>query len=371
MAYLEFNSVRIAALTCAVPSHVQKIDVSTSSNPNYVRNFQKQTGIMQRHISITEQTCTDLAYGAAIKALDKAGWDAKSIDALVFMSQTPDFNVGTGNSFIMHYRLALPTDTLAFDITLGCSSFPYGLSICSSLLQQPHIQRVMMLSGDTQWYYLNDKTSLLAEECFLHGEGSTAILMEKHNNNNNNIVVSLYSDGSGYKYLFNPVAGARNAWANTYEKILLPNGAEFITSSKANYMDGLEITSFSTTQVVDSIRAFINIQHKTLDDYDGLILHQANMQIIKTIAKRLKLSMDKVPVSLDRYANTSGASTSLTIADAYAGQRAEKLSLLTCAFGIGLSWGIAALDIDPDVIEPIFLYDDRFDNGFVRPVTGE
>lgn len=362
MADLYFDNIGIAALTCAVPSFVQKINTDLA-NPNsaYIKNFMKQTGIRQRHISKTEQTCTDLGYAALHKALDKAGWAADSLDALIFMSQTPDYNPATSNAHILHYRMGLPTTVLAFDITLGCSSFPYGLSVCASLLQQPAIRRVAMVSGDTMWCAYPSKEQLCAQEYFLTGEGTTAMLFERRPDSP--VTISLHSDGSGYHFLFDPYGGTRNVWRR-YPKVLLPNGAEH---TGGGYMDGLEITSFAAGTIVKSIKEFLERQGTTLDAYDGLVLHQANLQILTTMAKRLKISMDKVPVSVDRYANTNGASVTLTMADAYAGKSAGTLSLLTSAFGIGLSWGIASFQLDASIIEPIFTYDGCFEEGFVRP----
>jgi 3-oxoacyl-[acyl-carrier-protein] synthase-3 len=362
MAFLSFNNVGIAALTCAVPSFVQKINAESGRDPAYVKTFLKQTGITQRHISLNEQTCVDLGYAAAEKALDKAGWSKDSLDALVFMSQTPDFNPGTCNGCLLQYFLGLPQETLAFDITLGCSSFPYGLSVCAALMQQKNISRVLMVSGDTMWPSYASKEELLAQDYFIPGEGCTAVLFEKREENKP-IHISLHSDGSGYKFLFNPFAGTKNAW-RLRPRVILPNGAEFY--HPGCYMDGLEITSFASTTVVESIKNFLVWQNTTLDDYDGLVLHQANLQIIKSVAKRLKADMGKVPVSVDRYANTSGTSITLTMADAYAGCEAKTLHLLTCGFGIGLSWGIASLEINPAVIEPIFTYDGRFEENFVK-----
>jgi 3-oxoacyl-[acyl-carrier-protein] synthase-3 len=366
MAFLEFDNISIAALAGAVPAHVQTLEEAARHNPDYVRFFQRQTGVLQRHISLIEQTSVDLGYAAALKALEKAGWDAHSLDALIFLSQTPDFNAGTGNAFIAHYMLGLREDVPAFDIPLACSSFPYGLSVCSALLQQAAINRVLMLSGDTQWhFYENGVPTATADGAFLFGEATTALLLERRPDSSP-LRIALHTDGSGYKYLFNPLGGARNAWRRA-QKFLLPNGDTYSPFGRFGYMDGLEITSFSTTKVVGSIRDFLDRQKQTLVDYDGLVLHQANMQIVTTIARRLKIDMAKVPVTLDRYGNVSGASTSLTIVDAYAGSQQDKLSLLTCAFGTGLSWGIAAIEIYPARIEPVFPYEGRFEEGYVRP----
>ncbi len=131
-------------------------------------------------------------------------------------------------------------------------------------------------------------------------------------------------------------------------------------------MDGPEITTFSTTTVVDSLKEFITWMKKPLEEYSGLVLHQANRQIVKTIARRLGVAEEKVPLSLERYANTSGASVPLTIADAWGERQEGSLELLTCAYGIGLSWGIAAFSIDCRVIQPIFKTDFRFDEGYIQ-----
>ena len=361
MAFLHFNNVGIAALAGALPEHVQKINTDPQHpRAAYIKNFVKQTGITQRHISITEQTSTDLGYAALCGALDRAGWRAHSLDALVVMSQTPDFNPSTGNAHVLHNHMGLSSEVMAFDITLGCSSFPYGLSVCASLLQQPHINRIAMVSGDTMWPSYESPQALLAEPCFLSGEGSTALLLEKRENSP--LDISLHSDGTGYYFLFDPYAGVRNAWRHI--RGILPNGTIY---EGCGYMDGMEITSFATLRVVEDIKAFLERVGKSMADYDGLVLHQANMQILKAMARRLKVDMSKVPVTVDSFGNTNGASVSLTMVDAYAGIKSDPLSLLISAFGVGLSWGIVDLSLDPAVVAPMYTCADRFEEDFLKP----
>lgn len=359
-----FNNVRIAGIAATVPSFVQKIEPANAADSDYVRNFQRQTGILQRHISLTEQTGTDLAYGATIRALEKAGWEKDSLDAIVYLSQMPDFNIGTGNAFIMHKLLSLPANVLAYDITLGCSSFQFGLATCASILQQNNINRVLMISSDPQWHLYDCREDLLADRTFIHGEASTAILLEK-DSHKSEMVISLYTDGSGYRFIFNPFTGVRNAWRQD-KTIKLSDGVDYRYSGKFNYMDGLEITIFSTTTVVSSIQQFMRERKSSISEYDGLVLHQANLQIIKTIASRLKCPMDRVPITVDRFANTSGVSLSLTLVDAYSKSKKDKLRLLTSAFGIGLSWGVAEIELEPSVISPVITYDGRFDDALAQ-----
>lgn len=362
MALLHFDNVGIAALAGALPDHVQKIDMGPSHpRAAYIANFVKQTGIRQRHISITEQTATDLGYIALLSALNTAGWEAQSLDALIFLSQTPDFNPGTGNAFILHNQLKLSTETLAFDITQGCASFPYGLSVCAALLQQPYIKRIAMVSGDTMWPMYPSAEVLLSEPVFLTGEGSTALLLEKKEHSP--VDISLHSDGSGYHFLYNPWGGVRHAWRHIRGR--MPNGVVY---EGGGYMDGMEITTFATIRVVDSIKAFLAHLGKRMDAYDGLVLHQANRQIVKTMARRLKMDMAKVPTTLETLGNTNGASVSLTMVDAYAASR-NPVDLLISAFGIGLSWGMVSLTLDPSVIAPMLTTSHRFEDDFLKPVA--
>lgn len=364
MPHLQFNNLHLAALSCAVPSYIQKIDLSPNNqNHSYLKSFVRQIGITQRHISVTEQTATDTGLVAATAALNKAGWNAKDLDVVIFLTQTPDFNPGTSNAVIIQHRLGMRKDVMAFDMTLGCSSFPYGLSVCGALLQQANINKILMLTGDVHWVDYKNKDELEKTDRFLNSEATTALLIDKKANCN--VSISLYSDGDGYKYLFKPSAGARNAW-RPFKKGRMPDGK---IVGEGEYMDGIEVTSFATTAVVDAINEFLIKNNKTIEDYDGVVLHQANKQIVKTIAKRLKVDMEKVPLSLDRYGNTDGATVTTTIADAYANSSQNRLELLTCAFGVGLSWGVASIEIEPKNIVPIIEVEDgRFMEAYVEPL---
>lgn len=207
MAYLHFDNIGIAALAGAVPEFVQHINTDPHHpRAAYIHDYMRQTGIRQRHISITEQTATDLGFAAIQLALERAGWRAADLDALVFVGQTPDFNPGTGNSYVMHNHLKMRDDAFALDLAQGCAGFPYGLSVCASYLRQPGIRRVAMVAGDTFWVDYANREELLGAADFLSGEGSIAILLEKRADSP--LALALYSDGSGYCSLYSPAVGA-------------------------------------------------------------------------------------------------------------------------------------------------------------------
>lgn len=364
MADLLFSNVKVEALSCAVPKHVQEINTDPS-DPKYAyhKSFIRQIGISKRHISVTGQTCTDTGFVAAKAALEKANLSVKDIDAIVFMSQTPDFNPGTSNAFLLHHRLGLKETAFAYDITLACSSFNFGLSVCAGYLQQQDIHTVLMVSGDTQWSLYKDRQELENDDVFLSGEATTAMVLSDRGTKEFNL--SLFSNGSGYKYLFGPTEGERNKWNQYKFSLDTPDGNKEITG---RYMDGLEITSFATTTVVESIKSFLEKRKLSEVDYDGLVLHQANKQIIKTIGRRLGFSSDKVPSSLSKYANTDGASIPVTIITEYENKGlSNELHLLTAGFGTGLSWGISDFYISPSVLVPVIeVEDDRYHDSVMK-----
>lgn len=366
MPYLKYDNIRIASLVTAVPAHRQCIQIpEEAAHDRQIKTYVKQIGVQSRHISITEQTCVDTGYAAARKALAMCSLTATDLDGVIFASQTPDFNPATTNAHLMHYRLGMREDVLAFDIPLACSSFPYSLSVCAALLQQPDMRRILLVIGDTWWPNYPDPASVLAHNRFLTGEGTSAIVLERADAPVPETTIALFSDGSGYKHLFNPFIGHRNAWRQ-YPRAQTREGVEMFPRPN---MDGLEITSFATTRVVSSIKAYAEKTGKQPGEYDAVILHQANKQIVRTMAKRLGLTDEQVPISLDRYANIAGASVPLTISDAFHADTREELHLLTSAFGTGLSWGIASIHIRPAVIHPILLVeDDRFEEGYLHPI---
>ena len=366
MPFMKYDNIRVAGLAAAVPSHSQDIDMKPDrDDAAYVKSFVKNVGVTKRHISIIEQTSLDLCYAASLKAMEKAGWSGEDIDGVIFLTQTPDYAT-PGNSALLQKLLGMRTDTIAFDINLGCSAPPYGIFTACSLMQNEGINKMIVATSDTQWPGYKTKDKLLADNTFLFGEGGSVVLLEKQAGSPE-IKIELWNDGSGYKYL-HALGGARNSrdilknWNIIDEDVIVPTG-EQVSVDTAVYLDGPSIMSFTITTVVDAMKSFCNRIVTDVSSYDGVVLHQANLKILKTMAKRLNLDLEKMPVTIDRYANTSAASVFLTMADAYADSEKESVHLLASGFGVGLSWGVMDLHISPSVIAPIFETDFVFEEG--------
>ena len=128
--------------------------------------------------------------------------------------------------------------------------------------------------------------------------------------------------------------------------------------------DDIAVFNFTITQVPGLIKEFCEKVGKAPAEYEALVLHQANTMVLKNVAKRVGMPFEKCPISIDRYGNTSSASIPVTIADKFGrDESGEEIELLTCGFGIGLSWGAADFRIAPENIYPIIQTDEKYDDG--------
>ena len=180
----------------------------------------------------------------------------------------------------------------------------------------------------------------------LFGDASSAVLLEKEKGVS--LKSGLMSDGTGHKALSTPY----NAWKH-------PVGPESIPG------DDIAVFNFTINEVPALIHEYIRKLGTDIEAYDDLVLHQANMMIIRNVAKRVGMPMEKVPVSLDRYGNTSGASVPLTIVDKYGFCKDNKdVRMLTSGYGVGLSWGVMEISMNTDDILPITYGNDRYDDEY-------
>lgn len=348
MIYSDFQNICISAIAAAVPEG--RIDIAAmaddpNEDPKFVKNFIRKTGISAKHKSGPDQTASDHAFSAA-KQIEAAGkYTPDEIGVLINITQTPDYRTPS-TALALHKRLGLEKSCLAFDINLGCSGFVYGVSLAASLLSTSNAGKALVLIGDTLARGRKGTAIRSSNTTLLFGDASTAILLEK--NANASIQTALMSDGTGFKALATPY----NAWKH-------PVGPESIPG------DDIAVFNFTINEVPALLEEFMSTVHRTINDYDALVLHQANMMIIKNIAKRVDMPMEKVPLSLDRYGNTSGASVPLTIVDMYGNSKEDRnVTLLTSGFGIGLSWGVVQFTINTKDILPMTYGKDHFDDGY-------
>jgi len=342
------KNVEIKGIACAVPDKITKSeDYNEVFGEESVKKFINMTGVKTRHIALDEQCASDLCYVATKKLLEKLQWEPTSIDALILITQTPDYAV-PATACILQHRLGLSEDCLAFDINLGCSAYVYGIWLAATMVSTQDINRVLLLVGDTSNFGINQSDSATA---MIFGDGGTATALEK--SEGKNLKYFLKTQGSGFKAIMVPGGHARsrskiNMEASEYELA----------------MNGSEIFSFTITDVPRTIKSFMSQYNIDKNDVDMYVFHQANLFILKNLARKLGVSMEKLAVSIDRYGNTSGESIPLTLVDALGTEESkETIKLFLCGFGVGLSWGGIYLEMDKSVCLPMIYTNEYFTVG--------
>lgn len=336
MANAEFHHVHIAGLSVALPTRCfDTKDIATDMDEKAVRRFVKSTGVEKRYLSAEGQTTSDLCYVAALNILEKQQIDRNSIDALIFITQNPDYK-RPSTAIILQERLKLSHNCMAFDINLGCSGYVYGLYMIAGMIESGAVQRALLLTGDVNF-------DLPGE--LLFGDGGSATLLERGEDELRGL---LKSDGSGFRSIYTPEGGQRHP----VDKVN-PNW-----DAADPKMNGSDVFEFSITQVPALFEEYKDIFHTDFDEYDYVILHQANLMILKHIINKLHIPADKAPISIQKYGNVSSASIPISIADLCSGLDDDReLKLLLSGFGVGLSLGVVSVQVSAKNVYPI-LYSD-------------
>ncbi|HET6991086.1 MAG TPA: ketoacyl-ACP synthase III [Bacteroidia bacterium] len=339
--------MRIKGIAAAVPK--EKTD-----NRDYDRISEaertlliKTTGIATRHIARPGTTTADLCQVAAEKIISELKWNKAEIDLLIFVSQSPDHFLPASGVLLQH-KLGLPKTTAAFDISLGCSGFVYGLSVVSSMLATGGFRKALLLAGDISSHAMtpDDKSTWP-----LFGDAGTATAIEY--DPGAKISFNLQSDGSGADAIIIPDGGLRYPInEKTYINEEVEKGV--VRNRRNLWLNGLDVFNFSVREAPPNIKTLLEFAKVNPDEIDYFIFHQANLLMNETIRKKLKIAPEKVPYSLSEFGNTSSASIPLTIvADLHSKVNSPKKWLFS-GFGVGLSWASAYLEtttmVCPDVL---------------------
>lgn len=355
-----FEDIHVLGLMAAVPKQREILRDKYKSvfGEETVASFSRTVGVLERRIAIEEQTASDLAFVAARELIEKKEVDRKKIGILVFVTETPDYRIPS-TACVLHKRLGLQKDCIAFDINLGCSGYVYGMQMVCSLLKSTMCEYGLLLAGDTINKEIAPEDQSTA---MLFGDGGSATLFELKENVKR-IYTACRTDGSGFKSIIIPAGAYRNREAN-HERTVWADGNK--RSDYDVYLNGVDVFSFAISEVPAIINDFFQTHVEKKENYDAFVFHQANCYILEQIMKRCKLEKDKVPLSIDRYGNTTVTSVPLTICDKYGRKEEDKnCNLLACGFGVGQSWGIASFEMNQQDIYPIIETDEYYMEGEV------
>ena len=339
--------VNISCIACAMPKNkMSKEDFMEYYGPKLVNRFEKITGIKQCYWVHEKQTASDLCYVASQKILEQENLSGKDIDVLIFLTQTPDYKTPS-TAFILQQRLGMDRESVVFDINMGCTAVVHGIYVMAGLLQNMGSGRGLVLIGDAipKREITEDHTNSM-----MFSDAGSAILMEC---GDGEVPYLLKSDGSGFQAIMNP-RGER-----------FPVSADHVDwRTFQYYMDGQKVFNFSVESVPEAISEFCTLFSRKLEVYDAFVFHQANQFILRHIAEESGISQEKLPLSIQRYANTNGASILVTLVDELSkGKKKGTQKVMICGFGVGLSWGIMELSVKEIEILPMIFTDEYFKQG--------
>lgn len=267
-----------------------------------------RTGIKRRRKAIDELT-SDMAYYAAMDAIDKAGYDKHKIDLIIMATITGDqFTPSTAN--FIQAKLGLEHQVMSFDVNAACTGFVYALEVASSMLSSGRFRSALVIGGEklTNVIDYTDRNT-----CVLFGDGAGAMIIEP---------------GDQEAYFYNAARPDTNQTLTVVDKIR---------------MDGKKVYQFAVDIMEKSIYKILDDANMSIDDIDVIIPHQANERIIQSVAKSSGISMDKFMLNLAEYGNTSAASIPITIAEYAEKHKMKGKKMLLVGFGGGFTWGSAIL----------------------------
>lgn len=297
--------------------------VDTSDDWIYTR-----TGIRERRIANETETTATLAFEAAARALSVADMHPSQVELVVVATSTPEYIFPATASRVQDYLGASRAG--AFDLSAACSGFVYALATAANAIATGTVRNAVVIGAETMSRVLDweDRGT-----CILFGDGAGAVVLKGSSIPGGVLASTLRSDGSGGDLLSLPAV---------YHNPMPMLGPEYLRNGhKSNtiHMNGRQVFRFATQVVSDSIYEAVRKAGLTMEDISLIVPHQANVRIIETAAKRLKVDKDIFHINLDKVGNTSAASIPIALCDAVRrGRLKPDDNVVFVGFGGGLTW---------------------------------
>jgi 3-oxoacyl-[acyl-carrier-protein] synthase-3 len=339
---MPFLKAHIKHISYHLPDTIFSNDEFFLTFPEALQNSENlnKIGIQKRHIVADGELASDLAVRSAQKLFKEHNVDPESIDFLLFCAQEFDYYTPT-TACVIQERLKLSKKCGAIDFNLGCSGYPYGLSLAKGLIEGVGLKNVLLLTSSTLTRKVHPKDRSLR---FLFGDAACATLISTREGEGIQDFV-FGTDGSGSEKIIVKDGASRHSLSDSsYDEIIDDFGN--ITSRAHLDMNGVSIFSFSVKTVPALIDELLNKNGKQVDEIDLFIFHQANLFILEAIRKKMNLPEDKVFNFIENVGNTVASSIPITLYEAMKVGKAKKGdTILLAGFGVGLSWAATIIKL--------------------------
>ena len=344
MSFSKFNHVKISGITAVVPENFINIDDEIeffNNDPKLLERNKKILGLGTRHVADDRTTNADLCEAAARDLIDDLNIDVNTIDILIAISISHDYH-WPATSCILQGRLGLSNECTCFDISgLACSAYVHGLWTAHSLIASGASKRCLVVAGDLNSLHSDRRNR---NSNMLFGDAGTATLLE-------------YTDEENTAYFYTGTQG------KDWDKLIAPAGGYAlpvrediasleVTDDKGNVwhlwddlMKGFDVFKFATETGARTISDILTYAGKSVQDIDYFAFHQANKQIVQTIAQHCSLPCEKW--STDAFSLFGNCSSASVVTDVchYLGNHSATETMCLATFGVGLSWGVGIVNM--------------------------
>lgn len=335
-----------------IPKNVVRNDVLTKLMDTSDEWIQQRSGVVERRYADDGQGSAELGMIAAQNALAAANRTVSDIDAMVFATMTPNFYF-PGNGPVVQAKMGLG-EIPSFDIRQQCSGFLYGLDLADSLIQSGKHKRVLLIGSDVHtplmpWHRgwsltLGEEREVSPEDyefntryrdrIVLFGDGAGAVVIEGSENGERGFLKArLFTNGSNMEALYMKGGSRARPWVEP---------EQITTGDLIPYMEGREVFKQAVSKMPEAVRAVCDAAGVKPEDIDILLVHQANLRIVESVAKQLSFPIEKVPHNIERYGNTTSGTLPILFHECLQDGRIQP-GMLVCftALGSGLHWGAA------------------------------
>ncbi|HOP86804.1 MAG TPA: beta-ketoacyl-ACP synthase III [Syntrophorhabdaceae bacterium] len=286
-----------------------------------------RTGIKERRIAEENQATSDLCKVASERAMEAAGIKPDDIDLIILATITPDTHCPAGANWL-EAKLGCHK-AVSFDITAACSGFIFALHVADRMIKSGTNKVALVVAGEIMSRVVNWKER---ESCILWGDGAGAAIITETSQGAEILSTHIHTDGANGDTLLMPGGGSKTT-PISYESV--DKGLHYLKMIEANKSFKVAVNRFA-----EACEEAVNANNYRIEDVDVIIPHQANLRIIQGMAKKLKVSEEKVYMTIEKYGNISSATVPIALDEAVRDGTIKKSSLvLLTAFGGGLTWG--------------------------------
>ncbi len=320
----ELKTVGIIGVGSYAPERVMTnfdLEKIVETNDEWIRT---RTGIQERRIAAEDEACSDLAYNAALKALENSDTKPEELDLIIVATITPDYPF-PATAALLQRRLGA-TKAGAFDLEAACSGLVYGIVTGANFIATGAYKKVLVIGAEVLSRILDweDRNT-----CVLFGDGAAAVVLGEVEEGYGIKGFHLGAKGDVEKVLYQPAGGSME-----------PASFDSV-NAKQHFlkMQGPEVFKFAVKALPDGLEKALEKSDMEASELDLVVPHQANMRIIQSAAKRFNISTDKFYLNLHKYGNTSSASVGIALAEAIETGKVKKGdNIALVGFGAGLTY---------------------------------